>query len=173
VEKNNFMKGKKGPENSSFKYRGVRQRTWGKWVVEICEPMGKRLWLGNFENAVDVVLSYDKVAREMYGSCARLNFPDDCLATTSSSICLTETPAYSDSATTSNYSEAFVAEDINVMVGNVMAVSTASMTAACKLLLHTFISSATEALEQFDVVAKSKNAGVAVKQMLDAVMTEQ
>jgi hypothetical protein len=101
------MKGKKGPENSSFKYRGVRQRTWGKWVVEICEPMGKRLWLGNFENTVDVALSYDKVAREMYGSCAR-----------------------------------------------------------------TFISSATEALEQFDVVAKSKNAGVAVKQMLDAVVTE-
>jgi hypothetical protein len=59
------------------------------------------------------------------------------------------------------------------MVGNVMAVSTASMTAACKLLLHTFISSAIEALEQFDVVTKSKSARVAVKQMLDAVVTEQ
>jgi EREBP-like factor len=36
------MKGKRGSENSSFKYRGVRQRTWGKWVVEIREPKGKR-----------------------------------------------------------------------------------------------------------------------------------
>jgi EREBP-like factor len=108
------MKGKKGPENSSFKYRGVRQRTWGKWVVEICEPMGKRLWLGNFENAVDVALSYDKVAREMYGSCARLNFSDYCSVTTASSICLTATPAFFDFATTSNCSRASVAEDINV-----------------------------------------------------------
>jgi hypothetical protein len=50
----------------------------------------------------------------MYGSRACFNFLDYCSATTSSSICLTATPAYSDSATTSNYSEAFVAKNISV-----------------------------------------------------------
>ncbi|XP_062177805.1 dehydration-responsive element-binding protein 2A-like isoform X2 [Alnus glutinosa] len=32
--KKGCMKGKGGPKNSSFKYKGVRQRTWGKWVVK-------------------------------------------------------------------------------------------------------------------------------------------
>ncbi|KAF5197409.1 Dehydration-responsive element-binding protein 2a [Thalictrum thalictroides] len=69
------MQGKGGPDNSRCNYRGVRQRTWGKWVAEIRDPNRGRLWLGTFPTAVEAALAYDAAARAMYGSCARLNIP--------------------------------------------------------------------------------------------------
>ncbi|KAK7395052.1 hypothetical protein VNO78_15594 [Psophocarpus tetragonolobus] len=77
------MRGKGGPQNSDCKFRGVRQRIWGKWVAEIREPInGKlvgekanRLWLGTFSTALEAALAYDEAAKAMYGPCARLNFP--------------------------------------------------------------------------------------------------
>ncbi|KAG5582249.1 hypothetical protein H5410_052876 [Solanum commersonii] len=81
------MPGKGGPENSGCKYRGVRQRTWGKWVAEIREPVyisgeykskGKRLWLGTYSTSGDAAIAYDEAAKVMYGSNAILNFPNCC-----------------------------------------------------------------------------------------------
>ncbi|KAG6769226.1 hypothetical protein POTOM_024843 [Populus tomentosa] len=69
-------RGKGGPQNAMCDYRGVRQRTWGKWVAEIREPKKRaRLWLGSFATAEEAAMAYDEAARRLYGPNAHLNLP--------------------------------------------------------------------------------------------------
>jgi hypothetical protein len=61
-------------KGSSSQYKGVKRYRGVKWAAQI-QTNGKQNFIGYFDDEVEAALAYDRIATQLHGEFARLNFP--------------------------------------------------------------------------------------------------
>ena len=83
ISKKRNPRSRRSKSSCRKKFRGVRQRAWGRWAAEIRDPIRrKRIWLGTFDTAEEAAVVYDRAALELQGPNAITNFSSDGAVTT-------------------------------------------------------------------------------------------
>ncbi|XP_022944036.1 ethylene-responsive transcription factor ERF069-like [Cucurbita moschata] len=83
ISKKRNRRSRRSKSSCRKKFRGVRQRAWGRWAAEIRDPIRrKRIWLGTFDTAEEAAAVYDRAALELQGPNAITNFSSDGAVTT-------------------------------------------------------------------------------------------
>ncbi|KAF5193062.1 Ethylene-responsive transcription factor [Thalictrum thalictroides] len=59
-------------------FKGIRMKTWGKWVSEIRKPQSKeRIWLGSYDTPEKAARAYDAALYCLQGLEGKFNFNDN------------------------------------------------------------------------------------------------